>query len=331
MKSISVTILSFVTLLMVYSCKNSESNSDQEETATEMESETTMEAEVSSTIIGNYVTESYKQRSEGYDWVAVSVTERDEGELYLKIRSRVDTKKPSCTMDMKAYKQGENSYQAISKGKPITISFEPNSLRISIADPADEWVVAYPCSGGATIAGVYEKIDGALDPNQLDPTSFSKSMDFGDKENYWVTAVPKDGKTQLTIEPVGPISNQEAWVTNFDGTIMDAEIGDLNGDGHAEILVYTKNGPNEAGHVIAISSNAGKSISQAYFVPAADNPNIRQGYSGQDNFTIIENKLSQKFPLYENGSPTGKSRQVVYKLVDGEAMRQFEVESVNDY
>ena len=41
---------------------------------------------------GDYVSESYSKRSEGYDWMAVSVNQLSDSSVHIMVRSRIDKK-----------------------------------------------------------------------------------------------------------------------------------------------------------------------------------------------------------------------------------------------
>ena len=64
-------------------------------------------------------------------------------------------------------------------------------------------------------------------------------------------------------------------------------------------------------------------MSQVYLPPVADDPKHNKGYMGHDDFAVVENTFVQKFPIYREGDgnskPTGKTRQLQYKLKQGEA------------
>jgi hypothetical protein len=118
----------------------------------------------------------------------------------------------------------------------------------------------------------------------------------------------------------------------IEGTVINAEIEDMNADGFPEVLIYTRNPEDhDKGTVIGFSVNNGKSISQIYFPPVEDNPDANAGYLGEDEFTIVETTLAHRFPVYENGTPTGTTRQIQYKLEDGEASRRFRVDKIVEY
>ena len=118
--------------------------------------------------------------------------------------------------------------------------------------------------------------------------------------------------------------------------IIDAEIEDLNSDGSPEILIYTISaGSGSYGNVIGYSVNNGKSVSQIYFPEITENKEASSGYMGHDEFAIIETSLARRFPVYKDGdtnnNPTGGTRQIEYKLKDGEASRLFVINKISDY
>ena len=142
--------------------------------------------------------------------------------------------------------------------------------------------------------------------------------------------------SQLDIEPIGlEIDNQNISL-EVDGQVVNAEIEDLNSDGFPEILVYTVSaGSGSYGNVLGYSVNNGKSISQIYFPNLYENKEANIGYMGHDEFAIVETSLVRRFPIYKdkdnNSNPTGGTRQIQYKLKDGEASRLFVIDKVIDF
>ncbi|KAB1071093.1 hypothetical protein F6U93_01505 [Tamlana haliotis] len=141
---------------------------------------------------------------------------------------------------------------------------------------------------------------------------------------------------QLSIQPKGlELDNQEI-VLEIDGEVINAEIEDLNSDGFPEILIYTISaGSGGYGDVIGYSANNGKSLSQIYFPEISENKEAGIGYMGHDEFAIIETTLVRRFPIYKDGdtnnNPTGGTRQIEYKLKDGEASRLFVINKISEY
>ena len=142
--------------------------------------------------------------------------------------------------------------------------------------------------------------------------------------------------SQLTIQSKGlEIDNQKIAV-ELDGQVVNAEIEDLNSDGFPEILIYTTSaGSGSYGNVIGYSVNNGKSLSQIYFPELSENKEASIGYMGHDKFAIVETSLVRRFPIYKNddsnSNPTGGTRQIEYKLKDGEASRLFVLNKISDY
>jgi hypothetical protein len=141
---------------------------------------------------------------------------------------------------------------------------------------------------------------------------------------------------QLRIEPAGLGSDVQPVVQDVDGTIVGAEVGDLNVDGSPEVYVYVQSaGSGSYGSLAAYAVNNRKSLSAIYLPPVTENEKAARGYMGHDEFTVIENRLVQRFPIYldgdSNARPTGGTRQLQYRLVAGEAGWKLVVDRVVEY
>ena len=323
MKSIK---LLFITLSAIFISACNQGNESSQSKEPEEEKQNT-----SSSYFGSYASDGYEQRNEGYDWVGVTVTEDEVENIKISVRSRADQKKPSCTLDMKAEKLSDSSYRGYVSGKPIMISFTENSVKISPESEQDSGTLYFFCSGGATVAGEYRKIEGELDSTQVDSTEFIKILNL-QGVGFNVSSIKKDGKTMLTVMPFGLSEDNSEFTTEIDGKVIEAEVEDMNSDGSPEVVVYTQTDDSKQyGNVIAYSVNNQKSMSQVHFPSLKGNEELYKGYEGQDEFTLIENKLGRRFPIYEFGTTTGKMRQIIYKLEEGEAMPQFMVESSSEF
>lgn len=286
-------------------------------------------------ITGNYVTESYSKRNEGYDWVAVSVHQAKDEQLKVSIRSRADKKQPTCTFDAVAQKINEKTYKTQIEGKTVLFDFSSEQLNISAENEEDEGLLYFYCSGGASIKGTYLKLNEGLDQSQIDQTEYTKVLNLQDVA-FNITSIKKEGVNTLTVFTFGLENEYNESFTIEGEFIISAEVEDLNSDGSPELFVFTSSvGSGSYGNVYAFSVNTMKSMSQVYFPPTAENNNINKGYMGHDEFTLVENRLGQRFPIYKEGdtnaNPTGGTRQVLYKLVEGEAMRKLEVNQVLEY
>lgn len=111
-------------------------------------------------------------------------------------------------------------------------------------------------------------------------------------------------------------------------SVADALVADLNGDGHAEVLVHlVSDGSGSYGDLIVYSVNNGKSMSTVYYNSEIQDKQLAEGYMGHDSFVIMDGILHRTFPIYKEGDtnaePTGGTRILQYRLIDGEANRQL--------
>ena len=147
---------------------------------------------------------------------------------------------------------------------------------------------------------------------------------------FHVQATNKGSLNHMTISPSGLKGNNAIIKEEIDGAVANAEVGDLNRDGFPELYVYvTSAGSGAYGSLLAYSSNHNQSITPIYLPPLEDNKKANQGYMGHDEFTLIENTLARRFPVYlkddANCCPKGGTRQLEYKLVPGEANWQLKL------
>ncbi len=280
---------------------------------------------------GIYVTEGYTRRFEGFDWVSVTISPLAGSRVRLSVRSRADKKKPTCTFDDHAQVIGANTLESFINGQRVVFDFAGEGLIISAKSAKDESALYYPCSGGGSLAGSYIRIDESLDEKQRDKRTYVKTLAMN--EQFFDIEVEQD---QLSILPRGLAADNRPVQHAIDGSVVRAEIGDLNIDGQAEVLVYvTLAGSGSYGSVIGYSVNDGKSMSQIYLPDLANNAEASEGYMGHDEFAIVESTLVRRFPIYRDGdsnaNPSGGTRQIQYKLVNGEASRKFEIDTVIEY
>lgn len=280
------------------------------------------------TIAGCYVSDSYAKRSQGYDWVAVIITKYDSHKYRISVRSRGDRKRPSCTFDAFGYVLDRNVLRVTEDGKTILFTVAGGGLTIATEQERDAVILSQCCSGGASLAGRYMKIKGAVDAAQIDKTVYRKYL----TQDSISFAVEQMGNV-LTIRPNGLSADSNPVSHKVDGKVVDAEVGDLNNDGYPEVMVYLRNKVGY-GSVIGYSVNAGKSMSQITFTGIANRKELKKGYFGKDDFAIVESTFCQRFPLFSDGKTRinlGKTRQVQYKLKNGEASRVLAIDRVVEY
>jgi hypothetical protein len=118
----------------------------------------------------------------------------------------------------------------------------------------------------------------------------------------------------FTVIPSGYTKSNDSITMDCDGTIIQSEVWDLDGDKEPELLVVAQSGNNKKRIAYVFSSNNSGSLS----------------YAGEDDFVFVENTLCHRFPLYKNGKPLNKTRQLQYKLRPGEALKQLVLVKVSE-
>lgn len=141
---------------------------------------------------------------------------------------------------------------------------------------------------------------------------------------------------QLKITPVGLTEDNKPVATEIEGTVSGAEIGDLDANGFPEVYVYvTSAGSGSYGSIVAYAVNNGKSMTPIYLPPIMDDAQASKGYMGHDEFAVLENVLGRRFPIYKEGDtnadPSGKTRQLQYKLVPGEAGWVLKLKDITEF
>ncbi len=148
---------------------------------------------------------------------------------------------------------------------------------------------------------------------------------------FHVTSPNEGSINQLEIIPSGLEIDNTVIKREIDGTVTGAEVADLNADGSPEIYVYINSaGSGTYGSLVAYSSNNRKSLSEIYLPPLTDDKKNSAGYMGHDEFAVVESSLARRFPVYKKGDtnaqPTGGTRQLQYKLKQGEASWVLELD-----
>ena len=117
------------------------------------------------TVVGDYASKGYDQRAQGYDWVGVQIRPFNKDEINIKVRARSDIKKPSCSFEGQATLMGQDEahgiiFQTRANDSVTFLQFKGGVLTI---DSEDKYALNAFCSGGATLAGDYQKLAGSLE------------------------------------------------------------------------------------------------------------------------------------------------------------------------
>lgn len=152
---------------------------------------------------------------------------------------------------------------------------------------------------------------------------------------------PNQGSiNKLTITPSGLEGKNEPIVVEIEGSVTGAEVDDLDANGFPEVYVYVQSaGSGSYGSLIAYACNQKKSLTPIFLSDLMEDKANSKGYMGHDQFAGGEGALLRRFPLYHqndtnsklSGKPTGKTRQLQYKLKAGEAGWILRLDRSMDY
>jgi hypothetical protein len=167
------------------------------------------------------------------------------------------------------------------------------------------------------------------------PSRFQRTLTL-QGVTFTITCDNDSSINQLSIVPAGLELDNTAITQDVDGTVVGAEVADLDANGSPELYVYVRSvGSGSYASLVAYAANNRKSLSGIYLPPVAEHATLAKGYMGHDQFAVVENRLVQRFPIYfdddTNAKPTGATRQVQYRLVPGEAGWLLAIDRVVEY
>jgi hypothetical protein len=152
--------------------------------------------------------------------------------------------------------------------------------------------------------------------------------------SFRVTSPNGGAGNTLEIVPAGLAVDNSPLSRAIDGVVTGAEVADLDADGSPEIYVYVRGpGPDVRASLVAYSANNKKSLSEIYLPPLDGTANAK-GYQGHDEMAVVETVLARRFAIYGAGdppTPTGRTRQLQYKLKPGEAGWVLNLDRVVEY
>ncbi len=129
----------------------------------------------------------------------------------------------------------------------------------------------------------------------------------------------------LNVSPIGFKSEARPAYFQVNGRVSSIAVDDFNDDGFPDLLIFYFTGTNnEIGNIVCISSTENTSIVPVGFPDIYNDPKLRPGYKGHDEFKVMVGTLLRTYPIYKDGdtdTPTGGKRVVQYKMGIGEGGR----------
>ena len=142
--------------------------------------------------------------------------------------------------------------------------------------------------------------------------------------NFHVTCPNEGSQNTLRITPSGALHAPKIIEQQIDGSVVGAEVADLDANGLPEVYVFVQSaGSGSYGIVVGHAVNRGSAITPIVMPELTDDARASAGYMGRDRFSIAGNRVVRQFPVYRDGdpnaAPSGGTRQLHYRLVPREA------------
>lgn len=159
---------------------------------------------------------------------------------------------------------------------------------------------------------------------------------MGGNVGYRVSCNNKsESENEVSISPKGFGKDVRDVSFSIKGRLRKILVDDLNSDGYPDLVLCVYSGAHgEMGNVAGIASSGNNSLVPVYFPDIYSNPKLREGYKGNDEFTVMMGTLLQTFPIYTSGdtaTATGSKRVIQYDVTKGEngnltfkALRSYE-------
>lgn len=158
---------------------------------------------------------------------------------------------------------------------------------------------------------------------------FSKEVSY-DNLKFQVSSPGSATANSFTVTPSGLSASNDPITENIQGQVADLQADDMDGDNSPEVAVIVEETPGGKRKAYVYSSFNRKSMGMVNFMDVTDAAKLA-GYQGGDEYAFVENTFIRRFPLYENGQKTGKTRQFQFKMKAGEAMKQLVFDRQSDY
>lgn len=204
---------------------------------------------------------------------------------------------------------------------------------VAACSPSDPAPTPLPASDEAapTAAPVGTAEEASAPAPTAAAETFDRRFDRPDGIGFAVHAEPEGDGTRVIITPLGMSASNEPVTQVFAATVTGAESDDLDADGFPEVYVYlASTDASRRGDVFAVASNKGRSASPITMPALSDVPANAEGYTGGDEFAVLEGVLGRRFPV-QGADGSKKTRQLQYRLVPGEAGWQLRLDRTTEY
>jgi len=188
---------------------------------------------------------------------------------------------------------------------------------------------------GVSVTGADQVATGASSQPAAAAGPFEQNLEL-QGIGFQVSSPNKAAGNSVRIVPSGLKADNTPIEMEVAGQVVGAEVADLNVDRSPELYVYVRGpAPEQRGSLLAVSANSRKSLSFVSLPELAEHRGASAGYRGHDEMAVVENRFMRRFPLYgkdgDATKPTGRTRQLQYKLAKGEASWVLKLDRMIEY
>lgn len=140
----------------------------------------------------------------------------------------------------------------------------------------------------------------------------------------------------LAIVPKDFKNSKDTFKINDADPLKNVWLLDLDKNGYDELYIVTSSiGSGAYETIYGYASNQDLSITPIYVPPITEDDVMKAGsffgYMGHDSIYLVQEKITRKFPIYNEGDPnccpTGGDKVLSYRLRAGEASWILEIEN----
>ena len=112
------------------------------------------------------------------------------------------------------------------------------------------------------------------------------------------------------------------------GVVTGVEVADLDADQSPEVYVFIRPArPDGRLALVAFSANRRKSLGEITLPAIEDSPGAADGFVGPEQMAIVESAFMRRFAVGRDG----RTRQMQYRLVPGEAGWRLKLERTDEF
>lgn len=147
---------------------------------------------------------------------------------------------------------------------------------------------------------------------------FDSTLKLGDVGYRITCSNKKTDNNFVTIKPIGFKNYSQSFDIPVAGILNKAIVDDFNDDGFPDLVFYSFDEKSRA-QVYALASVSNKSCAAIYMPDVYNDPKLRNGYEGHDEFSSMGGFLIRKFPVYQTDSTTKNTSVVATRVIEYKA------------